>query len=141
MAEELSQDQVPVVYAPDEAAVSQGADGRRMVFFRVPEAELMIKRVLADQPKEYSYRWAYHPTLRMHVLLFGWPNGEGAALALEEDRWSGILNQMLGTTDVYLTIHPVAERISADASPEAVYKVQNGFTVWLPGVKFKPEGA
>jgi len=141
VAEELSGDQVPVVYAPDEAAVGQGEDGRRMVFFTVPEAELMIKRVLAASPTEYSYRWAYHPGLRMHVLLFGWPNGEGAALALEEDRWSGILNQMLGTTDVYLTIHPVAGRIGPGAPLEALHKVQNGFTVWLPGVKFKPEGA
>lgn len=141
MAEELTGDQGPVVYEPDEAAVSQGEDGRRMVFFTVPEAELMIKRVLADSPKEYSYRWAYHPSLRTHFLLFGWPSGEGAALALEEERWSGILNQMLGTTDIYLTIYPVAERIGAGAPREAVQKVQNGLTVWLPGVKFKPEGA
>lgn len=139
MTEQLTGAGEPVVYAPDEAAVSTAEDGRKLVFFTVPEAELMIKRVLATEPAEYSYRWAYHPGLRLHLLLFGWPNGEGAALALEEERWAGVLNQMLGTTDLYLTIHPVAEKIGRGDDAEAVRRVQAGMTVWLPGVKFKPQ--
>ncbi|HEY8347453.1 MAG TPA: hypothetical protein VIL07_09320 [Symbiobacteriaceae bacterium] len=140
MDQERSGPEGLVIYTPDEAAVTTAADGRRMVFFTVPEADLMIKRVLAADPKEYTYRWAYHPGLRVHVLLFGWPNGEGAGLALEEGRWDGILNQMLGTTDVYITTLPVAGLTGADADSEAVRRVLVGMTVWLPQVKFKPEG-
>lgn len=137
---ERSGPEAPVIYTPDEAAVVNAADGRRLVFFTVPEADLMIKRVLAGDPKEYTYRWAYHPGLKVHVLLFGWPNGEGAGLALEESRWAGILNQMLGTTDIYITTLPVAGLTGLDADAEEVRRILAGMTVWLPTVKFKPEG-
>lgn len=140
MVEEQQGPEGPVIYTPDEAAVAFAADGKKLVFFRVPEAELMIKRVLAHRPTEYSYRWAYHPGQRFHILLFGWPNGEGAGLALQEGVWDGVLNHMLGTTDVYLTTQPVAGRIHTGAPPEAIQEVLVGMTVWLPDVKFKPEG-
>lgn len=131
--------QEPVVYLPTEAGTAIGPDGRKMVFFRVPPLELMIKQVLASQPKEYSYRWGYHPGERLYVLLFGWPSGHGAGLAIPEGPGDAVLNFMLGTSDLYITVEPVAERLSGQVTPEVIDRLRYGLTVHLPDVKFKPE--
>lgn len=132
--------QEPAIYMPTEAATATAPDGRRLIFFTVPELELMIKQVLAARPKEYSYRWGYHPGEKVHVLLFGWPSGHGAGLAIPEGVGDGILNYMLGTTDLYITAEPVQERMQGEVLPEVIDQIRRGTTVYLPSVKFKPEG-
>lgn len=134
-----AQHQEPAIFMPTEAATATAPDGRRLVFFTVPQFEMMIKQVLASQPKEYTYRWAYHPGQRVHVLLFAWPNGDGAGIAIPEGAGDMILNFMLGTTDIYLTTDPVQETLQGDVSAAEVERIVYGNTVHLPGVKFKPE--
>lgn len=129
----------PQIFMPAEAATATAPDGRKLVFFTVPQLDLMIRSVLAGRPREYTYRWAYHPGHRVHVLLFGWPTGEGAGLAIPEGAGDLVLQYMLGTTDVYITTEPVQETLSGNVSAEAVQKIVFGNTVHLPEVKFKPQ--
>lgn len=129
----------PQIFLPAAAATSAGEGGRRRVFFQVPELDLMIKRVLASQPTEYTYRWAYHPGHRLHVLLFGWPCGEGAGIAIPEGAGDAVLHFMLGVSDVYITTQAVAGPQGAELPPEAIDRIRYGNTVYLPDVKFKPE--
>lgn len=140
MEMEESQAAEPVIYMPTEAATATAPSGRKLVFFTVPQLDLMIKQVLAERPKEYTYRWAYHPGQQVHVLLFGWPTGEGAGLAIPEGVGDAILNYMLGTTDIYITTHPVQAKLIGDVSAEVIQELVLGNTVSLPEVKFKPEG-
>lgn len=129
----------PEIYMPTEAATATAPDGTKLVFFTVPQLEIMIKRVIADRPKEYTYRWAYHPGHRIHVLLFGWPGGEGAGLAIPEGAGDMILNFMLGTSHIYITTEPVQQALSGNISAEEIQRIILGTTVGLPDVKFKPE--
>jgi hypothetical protein len=129
----------PEIHMPLEAATATAPNGRKMVFFTVPQLELLIKRVIANRPKEYTYRWAYHPGHKVHVMLFGWPNGEGAGIAIPEGAGDAILSYMLGTTDVFITSEPVQEKLSGNVSPEVIQQVMYSNTVGLPDVKFKPE--
>lgn len=131
--------QEPEIYMPTEAATATAPDGKKAVFFTVPQLDLLIKQVLAARPKEYSYRWGYHQGHKMHVLLFGWPTGHGAGLAIPEGAGDMILNYMLGMTDVYVTTEPVQERLRGNVSAEEVDTIRFGMTVYLPDVKFKPE--
>ena len=130
----------PVVYLPTEAGTAIAPDGRKLVFFSVPALDVMIKQVLAAQPREYTYRWGYHPGERLHVLLFGWPTGHGAGLAIPEGVGDAILNFMQGTTDVYITAAPVGDKLRGPVTPEVIDELRFGMTVYLPDVKFKPEG-
>lgn len=131
--------QEPEIFMPSEAATATAPDGRKLVFFTVPQLDLMIKRVIATRPSEYSYRWAYHPGHRVHVLLFEWPSGEGAGLAIPEGVGDSLLHFMLGTTDVYVTTDMVQERLQGDVSAQTIQEIIYGNAVYLPGVKFKPE--
>jgi hypothetical protein len=129
----------PEIFMPTEAATATAPNGRKLVFFTVPQLDLMIKRVLAQRPTEVTYRWAYHPGHKVHVLLFGWPNGLGAGLAIPEGPGDLILQYMLGTTDVFVTTLPVQEPLQGDVSAEVIMKIVQGNTVLLPDIKFKPE--
>lgn len=130
----------PPIYLPTDAAIASEPDGRKIVLFYVPELDVMIKQVLAAQPDQYTYRWGYHPGAQMHVLLFGWPTGQGAGLAIPEGAGDALLNYLLGLTDIYVTSHPL-EELQGGATPEAIDHVRLGNTVYLPDVKFKPEVA
>jgi len=129
----------PTIFMPTEAVTATGTDGQKLVFLRIPQLELMIKQVIAARPKEYTYRWAYHPTHKVHVLLFQWPSGEGAGVAIPEGAGDAVLTFMLGTSHIYITSEAVQERLSGDVTPEEIGKVVLGNTVGLPDVKFKPE--
>jgi hypothetical protein len=129
----------PEIYMPTEAATATAPDGRKLVFFTVPQLDLMIRRVIAARPHEYTYRWGYHPGHKIHVLLFGWPSGEGAGLAIPEGAGDMVLHYMLGTTDVLITTHPVQEALQGNVSAQDIEKILLGNTVRLPDVKFKPE--
>lgn len=131
--------QEPEIYMPTEAATATSPDGRKLVFFTVPQLDLMIKQVLAARPKEYSYRWGYHAGQKVHVLLFGWPTGQGGGIAIPEGPGDLILNYMLGLSDIYITTEPVQERLRGNVSAEVVDKIRFGNAVYLPDVKFKPE--
>jgi len=129
----------PVIYMPTEAGTAIAPNGRKMVFFTVPQCDLMIKRVIAYRPKQYTYRWAYHPGHKIHVLLFGWPNGEGAGLAIPEGAGDMVLNFMHGTTDVFITTEPVQGALQGNVAADQIEKIVTANTVSLPDVKFKPE--
>ncbi|HWI65142.1 MAG TPA: hypothetical protein VNT75_25210 [Symbiobacteriaceae bacterium] len=129
----------PVIYMPTEAATATSPEGRRMVFFRVPQLELMIKQVIAARPDQYTYSWGYHPGHKVHVLMFQWPTGQGAGIAIPEGAGDMILTYMLGTTTVYITTEPVQDVLSGNVSGEQVQKIVLGNTAGLTEVKFKPE--
>ncbi|MFZ5814061.1 MAG: hypothetical protein ACOY93_01985 [Bacillota bacterium] len=131
--------QEPEIYMPAEAATATAPEGRKLVFFTVPQLDLMIKQVLSVRPKEYTYRWGYHPGHKVHVLLFGWPTGHGAGIAIPEGVGDPVLNFMLGLTDVYVTTEPVQERLRGNVEAAEIDKIRFGNTVYLPDVKFKPE--
>lgn len=131
--------QEPEIYMPSEAATATAPDGKKLLFFTVPQLELMIKQVLSAKPTEYSYRWGYHPGHKVHVLLFGWPTGQGAGIAIPEGPGDLVLNFMLGLSDIYITTEPVQDRLRGDVAAEEVDKIRYGTTVYLPDVKFKPE--
>lgn len=131
--------QEPEIYMPSEAATAIAPDGTHLVFFTVPQLGVMIKQVLAEQPKEYTYRWGYHPGHKVHVLLFGWPTGQGAGIAIPEGVGDQVLNFMLGTSDLYITTEPVKEPLQGDVDPAVIDAIRHGTTVYLPDVKFKPE--
>lgn len=138
-SEKMLQGSEPEIYMPTEAATATAPNGKKLVFFTVPQLDLLIKRVLADRPKEVTYRWGYHPGEKIHVLLFGWPNGAGAGLAIPEGAGDMVLHYMLGTSDVFVTTEPVQEPLQGNVSAEIIQKIAFGNTVLLPDVKFKPE--
>lgn len=129
----------PEIYMPTEAATATAPDGRKLVFFTVPQLDLLIKRVLSAQPQEYSYQWGYHAGQKVHVLLFQWPGIEGAGIAIPEGVGDVILHYMIGTTSVYITTEPVQEQLSGDVSPQTIHAIMVGNTVGLTEVKFRPE--
>lgn len=137
--EPQDQMQEPEIFMPTEAATATSPDGKKAVFFTVPQLEVMIKQVISARPKEYSYRWGYHPGHKVHVLLFGWPTGQGAGLAIPEGAGDLILNYMLGVSDIYITTEPVQEKLRGNVAAEEIDKIRFGTTVYLPDVKFKPE--
>lgn len=130
----------PQIYMPTEAATAVSPDGRKLVFFTVPQLELLIKRVLAHRPSEYTYRWAFHPQQRIHVLLFGWPGGQSAGVAIPEGAGDTILTHMHGTTDLFITVEPVQEQLKGDVEAAAVERIIRKNTLYLPEVHFEPEG-
>lgn len=134
-----SQSIEPEIYMPSEAATAIAPDGRKMVFFTVPQLDLLIKQVLADRPKECTYRWGYHPGHKIHVLLFGWPSGQGAGLAIPEGAGDMVLTFMLGLSDVYVTTEPVQQVLQGAVTGEKIQQIVMGNTVLIPEVKFKPE--
>lgn len=129
----------PEIYMPAEAATATAPDGRKLVFFTVPQLDLLIKQVLSAQPGQYSYQWGYHAGQRVHVLLFQWPGIEGAGIAIPEGAGDLILHYMIGTTSVYITTEPVQERLSGNVAKETIYELMVGNTVGLTEVKFRPE--
>lgn len=136
---EQDETRAPEIFMPAEAATATAPDGRRLLFFTVPQLDLIIKRVIAARPKEYTYRWAYHSGQKVHVLLFGWPTGDSAGIAIPEGPGDMVLHYMLGTTDVYITVEPVQERLSGSVDAEEIDRLMRGITVGLPQVQFKPE--
>jgi hypothetical protein len=129
----------PEIYMPEEAATAVSPEGKKMVFFTVPQLDLLIKQVLAARPKSYTYRWAYHAGQKVHVLLVEWSSGQSAGLAIPEGPGDLILHFLLGTTDLYITVEPVEEKLKGSVSGETIAALVYGSTVALPGVKFKPE--
>lgn len=129
----------PQIYMPEEAATAVAPSGRKLVFFTVPQLELMIKQVIAARPAEYTYRWAYHPVHKVHVLLFSWPDLPGAGIAIPEGAGDMILSFMQGTADVFITVERVQERMQGSVSASEIEAIILGNTVGLPDVKFKPE--
>jgi hypothetical protein len=129
----------PEIYMPTEAATATAPNGRKLAFFTVPQLDVLIKQVIASRPKEYTYRWAYHPVQKVHVLVFGWPTGQTAGVALPEGVGDAILQYLLGITDIYITTEPVQARLSGDVSVAVIQEIVLGNTIGLPDVKFKPE--
>lgn len=129
--------QDPEIYMPEEAATATSPEGKRLVFFTVPQLNLFIKQTLASRHTEYSYRWAYHPVHKVHVLIFGFPDGTVAGIAIPEGAGDSILEYMdQQTTQVYVTTEKVQEKFRGDVSPNEVARVVYGNTVYLPDVQF-----
>ena len=124
---------------PAEAAAATAPDGRKLVFFTVPQLDTLIKQVLAAQPGKYSYQWGYHAEHKVYVLLFQWPGIDGAGISIPEGVGDLILHHMTGTTSVYITTEPVQERLSGEVSPETIRAVMVGNTIGLTEVEFRPE--
>jgi hypothetical protein len=73
------------------------------------------------------------------VLLCTWPGGEAIGIAIPEGVGDPILHEMLGKTDMYITVEPVQERLKGKVSEQTVQAILLGTTLYLPEVKFKPE--
>jgi len=129
----------PEIFMPTEAATASGPQGRRLVFFTVPQLDLFIKRVRASRPAAYTYRWAYHPGEKLHVLLCEWPMGEAVGLAIPQGVGDNLLHYMAGTTDLFLTTLPVQERLQGTITSDEVHKIILGNTLYLPDMKFTPD--
>jgi hypothetical protein len=126
----------PMIVMPVEAATATAPDGRRLVFFTVPQMGALIEEVHVARPATYTYQWGYHPTEKMHVLLFRWPGGPSGGVAIPEGAGDQILLFMTGTTDVFLTVMPVQGRLQGTVATGVVEEIINGPTVSLPHVKF-----
>lgn len=126
----------PTIIMPTEAATATAPDGRRLVFFTVPQLGPLIRKVMADTPSEVTYQWGYHPGERIHVLLFSWPNQQGAGLAIPEGAGDQVLLFMTGTTNLYLTTSPVQARLQGEVKAEVIDEIIRGETILLPSVKF-----
>ncbi|HYF91725.1 MAG TPA: hypothetical protein VD969_05735 [Symbiobacteriaceae bacterium] len=129
----------PTIYMPTEAAMATAPDGRKLVFFTVPQLEVFIKNVIAARPNQYTYSWGYHPGHKVHVLLCTWPEEYSVGLAIPEGPGDAVLSYMQGTTAVYITSEPVQEALSGNVSAERIEQIVLGNTVGLTEVKFKPE--
>lgn len=133
--------ELPGIYVPAEAASVVAPDGRKLVFCYVPQLALPIKRVLGGRPREFTYRWAYHPGHRIHVLLVYWPLQDGTeeevGIALPEGEADRILDALEGEADIYLTAEPVRERLQGTVTHEEIARILAGTTISLPGVRFR----
>lgn len=126
------------IFMPTTVATATGQDGHKKVFFTIPQIEGLIKRVRDSRPREFTYRWAYHPRHNVHVLFANWPSSDAVGIAIPEGTGDWVLNYMLGVTDIYLTTEPV-EHLQGTVNHDEIQKVASGNTVPLFGVKFKPD--
>lgn len=126
----------PEIYMPTEAGTATAPDGRRLVFFTVPQFQVLIKRALAARPAEYTYQWGYHAQQKVHVLLFHWPGVGGGGIAIAEGVGDSVLSYMLGTTDVFITEQPVRAQLEGSVDAKVIQEIMAGNTVHLPDVHF-----
>ena len=145
MDSEERQDQAPApeaqdseIYMPQEAATATSPEGKRLVFFTVPQLDLFIKRTLANRHKEYRYRWAFHPGHQVHVLFFGFPDGTVAGIAIPEGAGDAILEYMdRQVTQVYITTEQVQATFQGNLPAQEIARVVYGNTLYLPDVQFE----
>ncbi|BDG62312.1 hypothetical protein [Caldinitratiruptor microaerophilus] len=133
----MGEPELPQVFLPEGGLSVRAPDGRSLVFLRVPQLEVELKQVLAGQPDEFTYRWAYHPGYRLHVLFVYWPvqGGIQIGVGIPEGPGDGILAAMEGESDIYLTLEPLPEH-QETFEGEDLGKVVAGMTVPLAGVRF-----
>lgn len=129
----------PMIFMPTEAATVHAPDGKKLAFFTIPQIDLLIKNVLAVNPEGFTYQWGYHAGERVHVLFARWTEALAVGVAIPEGVGDAVLSHLLGTTEIFLTTHPVQETLSGHATAEAVEKIVYGNTVRLPEIKFSPE--
>ncbi|MFO7173059.1 MAG: hypothetical protein DIU70_008870 [Bacillota bacterium] len=133
---------LPPIYMPEQAHSALGPGGERLAFFYVPQLELEIKQVLAARPREFTYRWGYHPGHRIHVLLVYWPTGDGqgvqAGISIPEGPGDALLDFLqAGETDIFLTLEPLPEGLPESLPAAEVQRILAGLTVPLRGVRFQ----
>ncbi|OBF17516.1 hypothetical protein [Mycobacterium sp. ACS4331] len=129
----------PMIFMPTEAATVVAPDGKKMAFFMIPQIDLLIKSVLAVSPEGFTYQWGFHAGERVHVLFVRWTEQLAVGMAIPEGVGDAVLSHLLGTTEIFLTTHPVQEALSGQASAKAVEAIIYGNTVRLPEIKFSPE--
>lgn len=127
---------LPPIFMPEQAATAEGPDGRRLVFLYLPQAENIIRELLANPPTEYTYRWAYHAGQQVHILLVLWHDRAELGVAIPEGAGDSILAFMTGTCDLYLTLVPVQQVVQETMSHAEVQKIISGYTVPLPDLAF-----
>jgi hypothetical protein len=120
---------------PEQGATVIAPDGRKLVFLRVPQLGPLLKQILAAQPTEVTYRWAYHAGHRVHVLFVYWNSGHQVGVAIPEDEGEQVLAFLEGTSDVFLT--EAAVDLPESASKEQLEAVIYSTTVPIPRVQFQ----
>jgi hypothetical protein len=130
----------PIIYMPSEAATVFAPDGKKLAFFTLPEIDLLIKNVIAAQPAGFTYQWGYHAGQRVHVLFVRWTDQLALGVAIPEGVGDAVLAHLLGTTEIYLTTEPVQEQLAGTVDEKMIKRIIYGNTLYLPDVKFKPEG-
>lgn len=128
---------LPPIFMPEQAATAEAPDGRRMAFFYVPQAEGLIKRLLADPPSAYTYRWAYHAGHRVHILFVWWHDREALGLAIPEGAGDQVLDFITGCADVCLTLVPVQQEFRERMGHQDIERIIGSLTVGLPALQFQ----
>lgn len=129
----------PMIFMPTEAATVFAPDGKKLAFFTMPQIDLLIKNVLATNPEGFTYQWGFHAGERVHVLFARWTEELAVGVAIPEGVGDAVLSHLLGTTEIFLTTHPVQEALAGQVTAEAVESIVYGNTVRLPEIKFSPE--
>lgn len=132
--------ELPQIFMPEQAGTALGPDGRKLAFFYVPQLEAQVHRLLGARPREFTYRWAYHPGHRVHVLFAYWPvapDGVEMGVAIPEGAGDAILDFLVGESDIYITLQPVKEKLRDTMTAEEIAALINGPTAGLIGVKFR----
>lgn len=130
----------PMIFMPTEAATIIAPDGGKLAFFTMPQIDLLIKNVLATSPEGFTYQWGYHAGERMHVLFARWTQELAVGVAIPEGVGEELLRFLMGTTEIFLTTHPVQEALSGDVGAEQIEQIAYGNTIRLPEITFNPEG-
>ncbi len=133
-------DSLPPIYTPEQAGTALGPDGRKLVFFYIPQLEAEVRKLLGAHPREFTYRWAYHPGHQVHVLLAYWPlepESVQIGVAIPEGPGDAILDMLQGESDIYITLEPLKDRLRDTMSGEEVTAITDGLTAGLVNVKFR----
>lgn len=133
---------MPRIYMPEQAHTAAGPGGERLLFLYMPQFEIEIKQILAAKPREFTYRWGYHPGHQIHVLLVFWPLGQEqgvqAGISIPEGPGDALLDYLEGqTTDVFLTLEPLEGRLTERTPAQEIAALLAGLTVPLRGVRFQ----
>lgn len=130
----------PRIFMPEQAGTALGPAGRKLAFLYVPQLDLEVKRLLGARPKEYTYRWAYHPVHQVHVLFALWPlqpDPVQLAVAIPEGEGAALLDFLVGESDIYITLQPIKGELEDTMTAEAIAALTNGLTAGLLGVRFR----
>jgi hypothetical protein len=130
----------PMIYMPTEAATVYAPDGKKLAFFTIPQLDLLIKNVLAGQPEGFTYQWGFHAGERIHVLFVRWTAEWAVGVAIPEGVGDAVLSHLLGTTEIFLTTHPVQDVLAGSVTEKAIESIVYGTTLHLPEIRFNPEG-
>lgn len=132
---------LPPVFIPEQAAVAERSAGQRLVFLYAPQVEKELRKVMGLRPSQVTYRWAYHPARRLHVLFAFWPltdeTGVQVGLAIPEETGAPVLAALEQGAALYLTCEPLESAEERNLTDGEIDALLAGVTVHLPQHRFR----